>query len=142
MRFFFPLAIFCLLTASPARAVEWWPLIGAEGVDLHVDVDSVVQASPGLVKAWVLHSYAAPQQSLGRPAFSYKSSVQLYFYNCAERTSGVVQETFYADDNRQTPVNSNSYSRKNLDLDDVVPGSIGEGALEFVCAWNKRGKKK
>lgn len=127
---------------SPARATDWHPLIGAEEVDLHIDLDSIVPLAPGLLKGWVLNTFAGTNKSVGYPVFEYKSAVQLYYFNCAERTSAVAQETFYSDTDRQIPIRSKSYPRKNLILEDVVPGSIGEGTLEFACAWSKRAKKK
>ena len=136
------LILISTLLSSSAHAADWHPLIGAEGLDIHIDLDSVVPTAPGLLKGWVLHTYAESKKSTIYPLFEYKTVIQLYYFNCAERTSGVAQETFYSDDARQIPVKSNSYSRKNLILDDVVPGSVGEGALEFACAWSKRAKKK
>jgi hypothetical protein len=143
MRGFAWLAMTAILVSIPSYAASWFPLTGAEGIEVHVDANSVAPAGAGLIKAWVRHSYAETQNSRGYPPFSYKSSIQLYLFNCSERTMGTIQDAFYSGESGQgDSVNSNTYSRKNVVFSDVIPGTIGEGTLEFSCGWMKRKNKK
>jgi len=110
---------------------------------VEIDSDSIVPAGNGVIKAWIMHSFDEARTSKTYPAFQYKSTLQLDVFNCVERTSDTLQEVYYSEANRQGDViKSNSYSRKGLDFVDVVPGSVGEGQLEFACNVFKRKQKK
>ena len=142
-RFLIPIASIYLISISPAFAAKWYSLDGAKGMEVQIDLNSIVPAGDGLIKAWITHSFDERRASKEYPVFYYQSAVQLEIYDCNQRTADTLQEVFYSDALRSGEVvKTNAYSRKNLKMTDVVPGTIGEGSLEFACAWinSKSGK--
>lgn len=133
-----------LLLGSPyASAANWTQIDGAQGLEIHVDSKSIAPAGGGLVKAWVRQSHDEVQPSVSYPKFEYKSAILLYLFNCSERTTNIIQENFFNDAYGQgNAVSSRSFPRNNIQMIDVIPGSIGEGILEYVCEASKRKSKK
>src|SRR5438093_1366276 len=120
-----------ILISNSALAATWYNLPGAAGLVVQIDLESIAPAGDGLIKAWVTHSFVEWQSTRNYPIIQYKSALQLDVYNCAERSSDILQEVFYSDEMRGgNVVRSNSYPRKSLNLTDVVPDSVGEGALK------------
>jgi len=62
----------------------------------------------------------------------------LTYFDCAERRSAVGSEAVYEGQNGAGDVlASMSDPKATQALRDVVPGSLGEAALEFVCAGKR-----
>lgn len=135
-------ALVSVLFCSSACAATWLDLEGAEGFDVQIDVDSIAPVDNSLIKAWVSHSFKEWQMTQEGHIY-YKSALHLAVYDCLHRTAGISQEVFYLGENRLGKVvRSSTYQRQNWGLSDVVPGSVGEGTLDFACKSIASKRKK
>lgn len=120
-------------------AADWHALDGGKNLAVEIDKDSIVLLPGGLKKAWILFSYAEPQTSSGYPSFTYQSQLQLSVFDCAERTTDVLQMLFYSENAKQgTLVNSKTYTMKQISLRDVAPGTVGEEWLMYACQFGRK----
>jgi hypothetical protein len=134
---------FTAALCGSADAATWVDIGSGDGLIVQIDVDSIAPAGGGLIKAWVMHSFNEWQMTLSGDHKYYKSALQLDIFDCVRRTSDISQEVFYLGQNREGQVvRSSTYPSKSLNLTDVVPGSVGEGALNFACKWAKEKKKR
>lgn len=126
-----------------ASAAQWFPLPAAKGIQVEIDLRSIVPAGGGMIKAWTSHSFDENKVAKGYPVIYYRSTAQLELFDCTQRTSDTLQEVLYSEPSRSGEVvQSRTFVRKDLAFSDVVPGSIGEGSLDFACEWIKSKKKK
>ncbi|MFM0101970.1 hypothetical protein PQR01_00280 [Paraburkholderia rhynchosiae] len=121
---------------SPAAAANWVPITN-DGKSTWVFVDSSsVQLTGAHAKAWFLLDYGGTSPVPGaNPPATAMSEKDLDMFNCDERTYGSVQQTYLAEAagsgkvvlTRSVPPTAVYYT-------DVVPDSMGEVMLSFVCA--------
>lgn len=130
----------CRLVKAPIVLPGNWVQIGdGDSTDAYVDVQSV--ASKGIYKkAWFTINQGSPQKTnYGDKAFL--SAKQLVYFNCSERTIELVQTVSYSDPNGGGDVvSSQNQTFQPLRLIDVVPGTLGELMLNFVCKQNAKAK--
>lgn len=114
------------LSAQP-RHEYWFTGEAADNSSLNlVDADSIAQAKEGIKRAWVISYYAASSHRLpgGHDA-------KLWEFNCRTRQSHLVQLTEY---NGSAEPTSSASEDKAEAWSYVVPQSLGEADLGFVCA--------
>lgn len=134
--------IFLTLISGFANAENWQSVSAASGIEVFVDSDSVAEVSKNIRKAWVVHSYDSAQQTIDGTAKKFMSSMTLQRFSCTDRTSGGYHNVLFSEQYRQGAiVDREVIDPKRLRLDDVLPGSIGEDTLNFVCS-QKLNKKK
>lgn len=122
-----------LLLSTMACAANWAAVGYATGGNpiLSVDRSSIVRVGSS-VKYWTKQEYAQSQLLENTyPAKYYSSAKALVYTNCASKTTATKQGTFY--DTNGEPVYSYNYQFTQLSFSEVIPDSIGESELNFVC---------
>ncbi len=123
----------CLLLSGAAHAATWKKMGAAAGVEYYVDKASARKVDK-LHKVWTMHSFAQEQSTAeGKP---YRSVKALHLYSCAERTTVLQSEVFYAEPmGRGAPLQNLKYEK--FGAEDIVPDSPAESALKAVCGGKK-----
>jgi hypothetical protein len=109
-----------------------------DGGTIAVDTSGIARAK-GLRKAWFKSIYTKDQpisDGYAKPMsdrFSYRESVELYFFNCAERTMATAQSILRGADSKT--VGTFEQASPFLHYSEVAPETIGEAMLETVCSW-------
>jgi hypothetical protein len=124
-----------LMACGTALATEWVSVgkSAGESVDTYVDVSSL-RRSGQIKRAWVKFVYA-PHTHRGTADESNKwESYALHrnAYSCAEGNAKIEAITVYYDDGTQWSAPSSIIER--MSFQPVLPGSLDEGAMNFVCA--------
>ena len=132
---------FCLLLAfaasAPAVAATWIYLIeDTEGTVYTVDIESIAPRGKHK-KAWFKTAMKTPQTLSYPPYKNYQSSKMLYHFDCAEKTSALVQSIYYAGKETHEVVSSQSTDASRAVFTDVAPETIGEVQLNAVCTYRK-----
>jgi hypothetical protein len=139
MRHFVILLLFDF--CAPAMASTWVPVEKSERYTYSVDRDSVRRVG-GMVKAWVLASYAEEQKGVNPPYMPYQSAKDLYYFNCDAQQYSIVQETSYTGPfgtGQVVDTDARAFDPKYLR--DVVPETINEAILQFACKMAATAKK-
>lgn len=125
------LALLLLPTLAPAQ--ERWVYVGGnDDVDAFVDKQSL-RRTGSKVKAWVRVNYSTPRDS-GDSKKKFQSAVSLSMHNCADRTSSTLQVAQYSSiGGTGETVWSMTCEDKPSTYSDVIPETIGEAVLEYVC---------
>ena len=127
--------------SSPMLAATWVPVAGNESMAAEVDRDSMRRTGPK-VKVWVRWLYVEPTELKGAyPRLTFQSLKSLAIYNCADKTNVNLQEAFYAERDGGQVVKTNVTPETVAGYDEVVPDSMGEAILRFVCDETARRKK-
>ena len=127
-----------LLLAFPwlAHASKWVYLTNSSATaQVWIDLESVAKANGGkAVKAWFLFSDTEEQTQKAYPYKKYKATKQLNYFNCAEKSTAVIQNAFYAGEKGAGEmVDSFSVSPIAAQYNDVIPDTIGELMLKAAC---------
>lgn len=126
------IASLCVASAGDvANAANWISIGGntATGASTHMDVSSVAKHPQG-IKFWLKTEYVDPIESKACPPLLYQSRRNLWVVNCEMRTIGPLMEFDYLGGHS---VCSWSSPTKTADMNELVPESIGEAALNLVC---------
>lgn len=131
-----------LATASTTvLSANWVEVAGNDSVSVFVDLQSL-RRSGSKVKVWEKWIYTAPMPVMNSyPPKTYQSRKDLVMYQCTERRSGALQLTEYVDNDTGEVVGTLSRVDKPSLYSEVIPDSIGEAILEFVCNITKPRKK-
>lgn len=133
------IAVTSALIVPCAIASDWvYVAHMSENSTVLIDRQSIRPAGDKL-KAWILYNYSELQKN---PFLSYddtkkyKSTKQLYYFNCRERTSVPVQFAFYDDElGNGKGVYSLSLDPLKVTYSDVIPDTIGESLINLVCKY-------
>lgn len=139
------LAVCVGIASAPisSQAANWIPVRTASDGITALDTQSVSAAGGKLIKAWVKNSFPAAREAGTTPPFSFQSYLSLRVFDCAHRSSDLLQQVFYAGpDGTGEIVKNQSYPRDKIKLVDVVPDTLGEDLLVFACEAAKVRKKK
>ena len=128
-------AVALLSLCQPVLASDWQFLgnsTAPEG-EILIDKDSI-RFTGDTAKAWSKWVYAVPQELAGAyPKKTYQSDKILRIYNCAAKTSAVKQIVYYATADGEDAMDTLQVKDSELDFSDVIPDSIGEAQLDWVC---------
>lgn len=116
-----------LLFVTVNAHAENWVVFGSGHVSVNeYDKDSIVR-NKGLVKAWVRETFAIPQPSplSGRPI---TTDLMRFTIDCRART---IAHGDYVSYNEGAIVDS--VHPTSVQVDDIVPGSLGEGLRNSIC---------
>jgi hypothetical protein len=126
--------LFLLLASSFSFATDWQFAAGNDKTFYNIDFDSITSAANKYRKAWVKANYVEDQRTDGYPTKSYRSELILYYFDCKEKTLNATQSVMYEKFNAAGDViQSKSIKFDAKNLDDVVPGSVGETLLNITC---------
>lgn len=97
-----------------------------------LDADSIKNRN-GVLTAWLRVSYNSDQT--GVPGETYRSSLQLWAFDCRGERRALLQATGYAGpDATGKAVSTHMYSLDSANSwQHVAPNSMGEASLKFVC---------
>ena len=127
------LATVLVATCVEAHA-EWSPL-GDNGIgSFFVDKDSVV-ITRNIRQAQILLNWHRPQLLMGQGSKTYYlSEVSTAYFDCSNRQLGFGSRKMYAQaDGRGQLLLAPQLAYADVKLQDPIPGSTGERAMEAVC---------
>lgn len=122
-----------------ASASDWFLI--AKGNDFIVFVDKSSISSKGkYLKAWLIWDYIGTKKMEYYPHKEYRSTKSLYYLDCSSNSVAISQSASYSGNfGAGESVDSYSNDISKLQFNDVVPDTIGETILKYVC---KRGAIK
>ncbi|WP_155419301.1 surface-adhesin E family protein [Chromobacterium subtsugae] len=133
MRLFF-LSVFVLIFPLCSSAANWESVLGmADDGVAYLDSSSVSRHGSN-VKFWVKVSYPLPHPSKACPGQLYVNHSELMIINCADKTIGTSQFNQNALDGNV--VCSFKYNR--IDMEDIVPESLGDKLKDIACKGSSR----
>lgn len=118
-----------------AQAAQWVKVPGGAGAgsQSYIDRSSIIRSDKSY-KVWSLVSYAKEQATPeGTPYLSMKA---LHLYSCADRTTTLLSQVYYAEAMGKGPV-SQSFKYEKFAPEDIVPDSVADGALQVICKRRK-----
>lgn len=115
------------LISSLTYAADWIAVDYTDELIVYVDKSNITY-NKNIVKAWIKYQYELPQKDASDKDFT--DAKALYKHNCREKTSAVLQFITY---DSGKVVNSYNYTSKNLFFEDVIPESLGNSVLNYVC---------
>lgn len=139
------IAILLWFVAGFAEASNWQLVGVGSTASVYVDADSMA-TSGKYKKAWIKYSFAAVQESTPFTNFKkWQSSTDLIYFDCAERTSGTLQSTYYSDVMSSGEVVSSTILKLSQVLfNESAPDTLGDALISYVCkpGNNKRIKSE
>ena len=115
--------------STVASAANWVEVDASADMITSVDTDSLRR--PGnKVWAWIKQYNSTLQKSV-TPGKMYRTGIALMVYDCDNKTVTLLQDLEYAD--IRDVVYEIIIPEKNRRADEIVPGTIGETILKFVC---------
>jgi hypothetical protein len=118
--------------AGAAIAADWRVVAKPKEGTIYVDAQGIVPKD-GLRRAWDKWEYGEDQPGFPDSAIkSFRASKHLAYYNCGERTFAVAQVVYL--DARGKSVGEITLDVSPESFSAVVPDSIAESQLNFVCA--------
>jgi hypothetical protein len=124
--------------AGAALAADWRLVAKPKEGSIYVDAHGIVLKDK-LRRAWDRWDYVEDQPGFPESGIkTFRASKHLAYYNCEERTFSVAQ-VIYLD------AKGKSVGQISLDVNPesfsvVVPDSVAESQLDFVCAAKLSGK--
>ncbi|WP_369021508.1 surface-adhesin E family protein [Verminephrobacter aporrectodeae] len=118
---------------SVATAANWEYVGDSRNTGMiYVDTASIAK-SPFGRKAWVRVEFYSPQEVNNR---KHSSGISLYHCDCQGRSLSVVKMAFYSGDNRSGDIVYSWSGKPTKDsLEDVMPDTVEEMILDFVCSF-------
>lgn len=124
--------------AGTALAAEWIVVGGNSKVETSVDIQSL-RRSGEKIKVWIKWIYEEPNEAEGiYPRKMYQSAKSLSIYNCAENSSITIQDILYSEKGGGEVIKSVTVTEAKARYSEVVPDSIGEAILQYVCTKSPR----
>ena len=118
-------AIALVMVATPAFAVNWVYVSSSNaGTDYYYESDTI-QRSGNQVTVWEKGDHSRDK------TVKQREKKVWYRYDCAERTSTLLQLTKYYPDGKIEMVTWKTYEQEPQA---IIPGTIGEVQFEAVCA--------
>lgn len=128
-------AVITALLAFPAlaTAATWVEIGGNDAVVVFVDRDSL-RRNGTKVKSWLKWQWSKPTEVPDTyPPKLYQLERQLQVSDCANNNLAIAQGVMYSDASGNEVVASYTYQEKTWRFTEVVPETIGESIIKFVC---------
>ena len=129
MKKFFAILLCAISLSAIADNSDWLQLHRTPALTIYVDVNSIGTHGK-FTAAQIMTDYVKPQTPEDK-SIHMKSMVTGYLYDCRERKSGHTHHTAYSGNMGRGDLVF--HSPFPLNLRDVVPGTVGEAQLNFVC---------
>lgn len=125
------LALSCFAAAAHA---EWSPLGDNTIGSFFVDKNSIV-VTRSIRQAQILLNWSRPQLLMGQGSKTYYTSeISTAYFDCNNRQLGFGSRKMYAQpDGKGTLLLAPQLAYSDVKLQDPIPGSTGERAIEAVC---------
>lgn len=122
-----------MLLCNTAYSAEWYRVTGTEKFNVLVDLDSVSPRGK-YWQAWFRWDYTESQTLKTYPPSQYLSNKELNVFDCQSRTSAELQSVYYTGvSGMGDTAYSWSTTIEKAQMKDVIPETIGETMLRFVC---------
>lgn len=122
-----------MVTAHTALASDWQLVSGDQTLKTYVDTESLAHRGR-YVKAWFLWDYASVQKGEYFPSNQFQSRKTLWYISCSEKTFAQIQAlTYTGNAGAGKVVTSDAFPVDAAQFEDVVPDSIGETLVNYVC---------
>lgn len=134
----FRIVVFLFLT-TPATCFSscWLDVYTDNKIDIYLNYCSLVQVGK-YKKVWTRWVFADNQVSEESPAKEYDEMKMLYYFDCALKSSTVVQRVDYSPEPENKVVSSRSVKFESSNLIDVVPDTYEDAVLKAACRkYNK-----
>lgn len=99
------------------------------GTIFSVDIDSIVKIKhygrANVYEAWEKWDHSADK------TIKWRKTIVLNYYDCDTRERGIKKSVAYAPSGEVI----HSYQHIYVDFERVVPGTVGEATLDFVCLF-------
>jgi hypothetical protein len=119
--------------ASIASAAEWKAVGTTKQGTGYVDASSVAKVGMHR-KAWILWNFETEEKTTTYPTVAYRSAKTLTYFDCESQRLGSFMEVLYTEPmGAGSSVKTDSYKFRHDILQDVVPETVGEDFLKFVC---------
>lgn len=131
------LVILGILFSNLAFA-EKWELLGTEnGIDVYIDKASI-NPKGNYLEAWFRWDYQAKGNLPTYPHRQFLSAKSLEYFDCEAGSRANAQLVFYSGQSGSgEPVSSFMQSPTKEEFTPVVPESISDASLEYVCDHKK-----
>lgn len=127
---------------SAALAANWQPLSKGSEFIVYVDTESLVQRGE-YWQSWFMWDHDKDKEAPSYPTKLYRSVKALNVFNCALRQNTGIQTVYYSGQQGSgESVHNVSVNIKQASFEDVVPDSIGESMLRYVCSRATHRSKK
>ena len=127
--------IFLAIGPRTSFASNWSKFQETDDAKVYMDLDSIA-ARGSVLKVWSRWDFSKPQQTNSYPPKSFLSSKFLYYVNCAQKTSALIQLVNFTEaGGLGSVVESKSIEVSAAKFTDIVPDSIGETLLIYTCNW-------
>lgn len=134
------LGVLALFMSSHIYASDWEPISFGADVVTYVDKESI-RFQKGSVKAWTKWMHMSPQKvEMSYPEKTFTLTKQLSLYKCSDRTYAIIQVIRYEEPSGNNVVDSYQIDEKQANYSEVVPDTLGEEMLNWVC--NRKPKNK
>lgn len=118
--------------STHASAANWFDFGTGSDFGMQLDTQSIAITPNGDRKAWSRWNYDSAKKMNGHEV---RMVLSLEIYRCSERTSATIQQVFYPDYTQNNSVDQIVLSPSDYKFSDVVPETMGEKSLNFVCSW-------
>ncbi len=132
--------VLCLVFPLMAYSSDWVIISTGSDSVIYGDKQSI-RTQGNSVKLWLKWVYDTPQEvEHTYPVKKYTSTKSLDVYNCQDRTSTTLQTVRYSEDG--SVVDSQIWKDLKSAYSEIVPDTIGESILDYVCLRKKSTNKK
>jgi hypothetical protein len=135
----FVMSLFMSSTSSPlhAQSGRWVQIAAGEHTTIFADRLSI-RREGARVRIWTKWAFSTEQDISSSANKKYRSQKNLDVYHCGNRTSATLQSISYSGaDADGDVVDSTTYPDALARYAEVVPESVGESILLFVCRASK-----
>ena len=124
-------AVLLAASAAPSTAESQWTPVAQTEESVYLLDEASIEVRSGLLTAWELVDYAAPQHADG---VLYRSQLNLRAYRCADRSWDVLKVTRFAGSRRSgEAVLSSSFPPSGATWQPVAAESVAAHMLDRVC---------
>lgn len=121
------------VTGCVSTSPRWRFVTGSSGIVVFVDTKTL-RRTGSTATVWVRFAFAKPKTMNDLFATTYHNETSLVVYNCKERTVTYLEQIFYQrPDGTGYVANSHTFPEYERTASAVIPQSLGEAVLEYVC---------
>lgn len=131
------IALFALSTSVLCEPSRWALVANQEEVKVYVDTETLRRAGPK-VRAWTMWIFKEPKETQSTtPKKTYSVEKELSAYDCDERVVASYNWHRLADVDATNVVESFHIDQTKAPERPLIPDTIGEGVLKFVCKFTE-----
>jgi hypothetical protein len=121
-----------------AQSSRWVETASSSNMFVFADAKSL-RRSGSTVRVWMKWVMKSPEEIQAFPKRTYMVEKSLVVFNCARRTSAVLQSIRYEDVEQTVLVDTRAFPASPAAFTEVAPETLGEANLEFACRQRSKG---